>query len=204
MNIFSTIWTQPRQAMRTILDEKSLLLPLLILVLGSIGAMLSSLYGSSDTANVSTIFLVLFAIIGGPIFYLISNTIFAFLVMLLGKWLFKGTATFIDIFKVMAISYLPYIAAIPVFGIWLVLNPDSLVSTDNTGLLGLLVMILLTITMSIFMFIFNIVGVSEAHQFSKWKAFFTILIPGIIFIILIVIIVFIIVLLIFTAFAGLS
>lgn len=221
MNIFRTIWKNPRAVMREILDNRSFLIPFVILYFGSVGVGLFSLYDSQGMDLSSEIytdmdmamepfeipiwFSLIIAIVISPIFYFISNIIYSFFTMLFGKWLFKGTGTFKDLLKVNSAAYLPFTVVIPIVGVWLIISPDSFLDARNMGIFGLIVFILVVIFTWIYFFILNLVGVSEAHQFSKWKAFFTMLIPMIlffIFVFLIIAAIFVLLIIIFTSLAA--
>lgn len=222
MHIFKTIWTQPRAVLRDILNNNSLLVPLLLLYFGSVGMGLLSLADSQGMSFTSDLpadlqsdmameafeipvwFLLMSALFIGPIFYFISTVIYSFFTKLFGKWLFKGTGTFKDLLKVNAAAYLPFILAIPVMGIWLLVSPDSLLDMQYTGIFGLIVIFVLGLVTMVYFLILNLVGISEAHQFSKWKAFFTMIIPTILFVIFVVAILAIIVLVMFLIFASLA
>ena len=196
MNILGTIWFKPREAMREVINGRSFLLPLLILFLGSIGFTLMNIFNTGE--DLEGISLLVPTLIAAPIIYFVTALFFALALTLLGKWLFKGIGTFKDLIKVVSTSYLPFIIATPVFGIWLIFSTDSFLHANQIGIMGLIVMFCFSTFISIYSFIFNLVGVSEAHQISKWKAFFTMLIPGIImFVLLVIFIIFIGVIFIF-------
>lgn len=222
MHIFRTIWTQPRAVLRDILNNNSLLIPLLLLYFGSVGMGLLSLVDSQgmsftsdlpadlqsdmamETFEIPIWFLLLGALFIGPVFYFISVVIYSFFTRLFGKWLFKGTSTFKDLLKVNAAAYLPFILAIPVIGIWLIVSPDSLLDIQYTGIFELIAIFVLVLVTLVYFLILNIVGISEAHQFSKWKAFFTMIIPTLLFVIFIVAILAVIVLVMFLIFSSLA
>lgn len=202
MHIVRSIWTKPRAALREVINNNSFLLPFLILYLGSVGSGMFTLIDSQgmdfssdfttdvpmDTFEIPLWISFIGVLVLSPIFYFIAATIYTFFTMLFGKWLFKGTGKYKDLLKVNATSYLPFAFAIPVLGIWLLVSPDSLVDTQNTGIAGSILIFLLGMFTIIYYFIFNLVGISEAHQISKWKAFFTMMVPTIFFFIIIFVI----------------
>lgn len=217
MHILGSIWTNPRSAFKELLTNQSFLVPFILLYLGSVGVGLLTLFNSegmgsadlppelaAETFTIPLWFTMIITLVISPVFYLISTVIYSFFTMLFGKWLFKGTGKFKDLLKVNSSAYSAFVPAIPIIGLWLIFNSDSLLNSQNTGIIGLIVIILLALITFIYYFIFNLVGISEAHQFSKWKAFFTMLIPMIIFFILFFIIIAVIALILVALFAGLA
>lgn len=216
MNIFRTIWTNPRSVFRDLIESRSFLVPFLLLYFGCIGMSLLSLFNSEGLAIPSDLttdipmetfemplwWKLLGVIFLSPFLTFISIIIYSFVTMLIGKWLFKGIGTFKDLLKVNSTAYLSFIVAIPIFGAWLIVNADSFLNSQHTGIIGFLLYIVTAAFTGIYFFIFNLVGISEAHQISKWRAFFTMIIPTILFIMFVFGIFLLIILFIFILFTA--
>lgn len=203
MNPFKTMWRQPRETIKYLLLNKSFWY---IAFLGFLGAWASALFERNDAANEkdydgklinpefvkpNAIIELLTTAISGAITVLLGALILAFCYWLIGK-LFKGTGTFNDLYRGSILTTMPYIIALPIAIIWLVLTPNSFYGIGDMSALGMVFSILAGVLMvisSIYAIVLTIVMISEVHQFSKWKAFFTMLIPAAIVIAIVLIIV---------------
>ncbi|GLC86936.1 Yip1 family protein [Lysinibacillus piscis] len=193
LNPFLSVWLHPKQTARYIIDEKSMGYAIFILSIGFIGSSLSGLIDSDILMDMPLWLLIVLLLVLGPIIGLISISISALAIWLFGK-LLKGTATYTQLFKALSLTAIPFILLIPFYGLWLVTAPDSLMNISFTGEIPWIFWptILVTVVSSIWSFVISVGIVAEAHQFSNWKGFFTLLIPsivlGILFFVLVVII----------------
>ena len=190
LNPFLSVWLQPKQTARYMIDVKSTGYAIFILSISNIGILLSSV----AEIDFPVWLIALLCILLAPISGLISTTISAFVSWIFGK-LFKGTGKFSELFRALSLTSIPYIALIPFYLIWLYVAPESLLTVDYMGPTPWIFWpaTLATIVVSIWSFVIAVGAVAEAHQISNWKAFFTVFIPSVIFIFLAIIIVFIIV-----------
>ena len=67
-----------------------------------------------------------------PIAGVIGTAISALISWLFGK-LFKGTGTYSDLFKGLSLTAIPYIVLVPLYIIWLMTSPDSLLDPNFMG-----------------------------------------------------------------------
>lgn len=191
LNPFASVWLHPKQTARYMIDVKSTGYAILILSIGYIGSLLSGVM----ELDIPVWGIALLCVILAPIAGIIGTAFSAFISWLFGK-LFKGTATFSELFKALSLTAIPFIVVIPIYAIWLFVSPETLLTTDYTTPLPWIFWLanLATIVLGIWSFVITIGAVAEAHQFSNWQAFFTVLIPGIIlcflFFIIIIIIIF--------------
>lgn len=185
-NPFTSVWLHPKQTARYMIDVKSMGYVILILSIGNIGVLLSNV----AEIELSAWLIILVCIFLAPIAGLFGTAISTCATWLFGK-LFKGTATFSELFKALSLTTIPYIALIPFYLAWLYLSPETLQFADYTGSAPWIFWLatLATISISIWSFVIAVAAVAEAHQISNWKAFFTVFIPSIFLGVFIVIIV---------------
>ena len=181
VNPFLSTWMHPKQTARYMIDAKSIGYAILIMSIGYIGSLLSGLIDSNFLLDVSPWIIVLFCIILAPISG-IAGTAFSSLIFWLFGKLFKGTATYSDLFKALSLTAVPFILAIPFYLIWLFTSQESLMDTNFIGSTPWIFWptMLVTAVVIIWSFVTTVAVVAEAHQISNWKAFFTIFIPSII------------------------
>ena len=117
----------------------------------------------------------------GPIGSAFGYFLGAAVLVLVGR-LFKGTATYQDMFKALATAQIPQIWLLPLLIIWLLASPDTFLAdrTDVEGSQIVAIMYIVMAVFSIWTFIIVCKGVGEAHQVSSWKGFFIVVLPGII------------------------
>ena len=186
MSVFLTVWTKTRQTVREVIDNRSLAFAIMLYAIGGIGSMMMGLMDSDFELEPFTLLLI--CIIGGPIMLLLMQFVVAGVILVFGK-LFKGTATYKELYKALSVGYIPFIILIPFFTMWIASDPDSLLSStvEPTGAIPTITVFVMLI-MSIYSLVIQIVAVSEANNFSKWRAFFTLIIPGIIIFIIVFVI----------------
>ena len=187
MDIFLSVWTKMRAASREMIDNRSVAFAIFLYSIGGMGSMMTGLVDSE--LDFPVIGILLFCMIAGPIAIVLMQFIVVAVIYLVGK-LFKGNAQFMELYKALSLGYIPFIIIIPFFTIWMATDIDSLIYTDvtPTGIIPILT-IFVTLVMLFYSFAIHIVAISEANGFSKWKAFLTLFIPGVVFTILLFIIV---------------
>ncbi|MBQ0140408.1 MAG: YIP1 family protein [Kurthia sp.] len=188
LNPFVSIWRQPRETIRYLLVNKSFWY---IAILSFFGAWASALIASVDEKTTkeasdlvftkpSFLMEIVTSILAGIATILIGTAILAFFYWIIGK-LFGGKGVYSDLYKGSMLTMLPYGVMLPFLLIWLVIAPNSFYGiTDTASAIDTVFSVLFglaTIVLTIFVFILTIVMISEVHQFSKWRAFFTMIIP---------------------------
>lgn len=195
INPLLAFWLHPKKATRDVLDNKNLLYVIVFLSLGYIGSAFSGFIDWDIELDFSVWAILFISILLSPILGIISNAFNALGIWLIGK-LFKGIATFQESFKAISISVWPFIYLIPIYILWLLIDSDSLFYMSTHFSFFSIIGLLFTAAAIVWSIMISIAAVAEAHQFSNWKSFFTLLIfaiiMGIIFFIIGIIIVFII------------
>ena len=199
MNSYLTLWTNIRGTVRDVIDNKTIAISLVYIALGGIGSALSGLRDSGFNNSISVWLVLLLAIVLTPIIMIICHFIYTGIIYLVGK-LFKGTGGFFDVFKALSVSYIPYVLLIPIFLIWFLVDPSSVVATtdDLTISTSAIIGLIIVMIFGIYCLVIQIIAVSEAHQFGIWRAIGTIFIPLILF----TIIIFVIIAILFVAVLG--
>lgn len=202
VNPFLSIWLHPKQTTRYMIEEKSIGFAILLMSIGYIGVTLSDLIDRISFIDWSPWLIVLLCVILSPISGIIGTAFAALVTWLFGK-LFKGTAKYSQLFKGLSLTAIPFIVLIPFYLIWLFTSPESLMDPDFAGPYPWIfwLAILVTIVIGIWAIVITVGVVAEAHQISNWMAFFTLLIPSIIFFVLIIILI-IVLIFVFGIFFG--
>ncbi|GAB0166577.1 Yip1 family protein [Lysinibacillus sp. CTST325] len=202
VNPFLSIWLHPKQTTRYMIEEKSIGFAILLLSIGYIGVTLSEVIDETFMINWSPWLILLFCAILSPIGGIISTAFVALIAWLVGK-LFKGTGTYLNLFKGLSLTAIPAMVLIPFYLVWLFTSPESLMDPDFAGSYPWIIWpaILLSLVVAIWNAVITVGIVAEAHQINNWMAFFTLFIPSIIFIILLIILM-IVLFLIVGVFAG--
>lgn len=185
LNPFTAIWTRPRAAVRHVIEEKSSGFIFLLLVLaGFAGGLLSTLDSEQAFPVLGILGMALFF---GPFGVAVSTAIGAAIYLVVGK-LFKGQATYAEMFRAILAGQIPQIWLLPIIILWMLLLPETYFLQENEmpftspDLVSLLFIIILAVV-SIWTFFIQCKAVGEAHRLSAWKGFFIIIIPTILFII---------------------
>ncbi|MFD1031687.1 Yip1 family protein [Metaplanococcus flavidus] len=191
INPFTDIWLRTRETVRNVIEYKTTKYIILLIVLTGFA---SGLIGLMNTRNADREpwAAVLQALITGPIGSAFGFFIGAAILVLVGR-LFKGTATYPEMFKALVTAQIPQIWLLPLLIIWAFAAPATFFA-DRMDVEGDPIVVIMSIVMavvSIWTFVIVCKAVGEAHQVSSWKGFFIVVIPGIIITIFVLIIVFV-------------
>ncbi|MBZ5201891.1 YIP1 family protein [Planomicrobium chinense] len=194
VNPFTAIWLKTRKAVRYVIEEKSMGFVILLMILSGISSALVGAFDSEMNQMMPVWGIILSSVIAGPIFILIIYAIMAGVYLITGK-LFKGTGTYMELFKAVGAAAIPQIWLLPVYLIWILAAPATYfaepLGTSGGGgelVITLVGSVLITVV-TIWSIFINAKAIGEAHRISSWKGFFTIMIPSIVIGIIIVAIV---------------
>lgn len=191
VNPFTDIWLRTRETVRFVIDRKSAKYIILLIILTGFA---SGLIGFMNTrsADREPWAAVLQALITGPIGSAFGYFLGAAVLTLVGR-LFKGTATYQEMFKALATAQIPQIWLLPLLIIWAFASPATFFA-DRTDVEGDPLVVIMSIVMavvSVWTFIIVCKAVGEAHRVSSWKGFFIVVLPGIIITLFVLLIVFV-------------
>ena len=177
-----SIVTNPRETIRYTLEHKDFSYALYVGAVGGFGGGLASLAGTQYQPKYSLGGMVYSSFITGILYFMLSNLIVAFLLSAIGS-IFKGKGTFKSLFQAMCLTMIPYIWILPILLFWMQLSPSTffLIEGATMTLEGVILSYLglsVILVAAIWTFVLTIIAISEAHGFSKWKSFFTILVAS--------------------------
>lgn len=184
VNPFTAIWLKTRKAVRYTIEAKTMGYVILLVLLAGIGSGLMGLQSSGLNDTVPTWLFLIGTIILFPILGLIGTAITSAVYLVVGK-LFKGRSTYTEMFKAVAAAMIPYIWLAPVLILWVLIAPElyfadpfMMVEPSGAAVASSILYGVILVVISIWSIVIQSKAIGEAHQFSSWKGFFTILIPG--------------------------
>ncbi|WP_313237811.1 Yip1 family protein [Sporosarcina ureae] len=202
-----SIWTQPKQTIRYVLEYKTWSYSFFILFLTSISVGMTSFTETDFLPDLSLPVIILLSIVSSFIGTIISLFISSALYTWVGKWL-GGRGNFKDMVQMSPIASIPMIWMMPInlllviiFGKDLFVDMMNNADADVFGTLSTTLMItnFLTFSLGIFSTVILSKGIGIVHHFSSWRGFGTIMIVVGFFVVLLIPIV---LLLIFALFAN--
>ena len=186
---FFSTWLHPKKTAQYLIDHKKWTYALIFVLLGGMASGITGLEDTTYYPTYSTWILLLGCIVAGPFIGIVSVSISTFFTWLIGK-IFGGKGSFEDIFKVTSLTAIPTIGISPFLLVWMANFPltyfDTGQETNLVTIMSAIVFWLVTLVTGIWAFVINVAGVAIAHRFSNWKAFFTIMIPGIILLLVVI------------------
>lgn len=178
-----SIMARPRDAINYTLVHKNFAYALYAGAVGGFASSLATMYGSAYPVGFTVGQVVYAAFITGIFVVMLTNLAMAFMLNVIGS-VFKGNGSFKTLFQVMCMSLVPYIWLLPILLFWLQLAPDTFFKLTGEITLGQVIVsyvgAFLILAAAVWAFVLSLVGISEAHGFSKWKAFFTLLIASVV------------------------
>lgn len=171
-----SIAIKPRDTFQYVLKEKKLSYFMIIGIIGMFGSNLVTLIGTDIYGQSSLGDIVFSAFMSGILFYFLSTALVAGVLLLSAKVL-GGKGTFKEMFRMISMTMVPYIWLLPVILFWMQFAPQSFFEIpyiESTLADYIIQFICGTFVMvaSIWTFILTVVGISEVHKLSKWRAFF--------------------------------
>ncbi len=183
MNPWKTIWFQPRMTVRYFLDNGKPHHPLyIILLLGFLSFLTTTLMNASEAPS-SYFGTILGALIFGTLSSWISWWITAGLIYLVAAKILGGVGTYEQTRRAYAYGVLPLVMG--QLALWI---PTALIlgrqAFDDPLFLStfqstwILLFTLVYIVIVVWSFVTLVNAVAEIHQFSGWRGFFSVVLPG--------------------------
>jgi len=182
MNVWTAVWLKPKEVARYAIDYKPIKFAIILALLAGV---LDGLNGASqnnlgDGMSISGIFIT--SILIGPILGLIAWWLGAGISTIVGTFL-GGIGRFEELKMAFAITLIPGIVGGMLWIPDLLILGESLFMEDNIVTGGKFVWLLFSGTIGfiigIWGFVITIMAIAEAHQFSAWRGFWTVVIPAI-------------------------
>ncbi len=179
LNPWTSIWLQPRQTIRQIVDTDPTRHVLwLAMGAGAVSALMPVMKHTA-TLKTSAGLVMLVAVIGGAIVGFVGLYVTGWLYRWVGSWM-GGQAKSVEVRAALAWGSLPAFAE---FVIWLLV----MLATVGSGAFGNpivgVVMGVVATVLGIWQLVLQCHTLGEVHRFSAWKGFGTFLIPGVLLVI---------------------
>lgn len=181
--LFTEVWINPRKVFRFLqAKDYNYYTAGLLVLLGIVNAF-DRAQEKGMGENLDLIILLIYCVVLGGAFGWIGTYIYSYFVKIVGRW-FEGKAETRELVRVFAYAAIPSITAL------LILIPEFLIYGEsifknelgkgNMGTFSLVFYyfcIFAEMALGIWSILIMIVGVSEVQGFSKWKAFFNLILP---------------------------
>ena len=182
MNVWTAVWMKPKEAVRYAIDFKPMRFAIILALLAGV---LDGLNGASqnnlgDGMSISGIFVT--SILMGPILGLIAWWLGAGISTIVGTWL-GGIGRFAELKMAFAITLIPGIVGGILWIPDLLILGESLFIKENIVTGGKLIWLFFSgaigFIIGIWGFVITIMAIAEAHQFSVWRGFWTVVIQAV-------------------------
>lgn len=189
MNPWVSIWLQPRQTIRQILDTNPKRFVLLLAIGAGVADVLMQSLPAVSQSKIPLVAGLLIGLVGGALFGVFVLYLFGWLYRWTGSWL-GGQATAVETRAAIAWTQVP---SVWLFGLWLALlvasGGDLLKATQKQAGMTPVAAIfsilfgLASIVIGIWQFVIVCRGIAEVHRFSGWKGFGTVVITQSLFLV---------------------
>lgn len=171
-----SIAVKPRDTIQYLLKTKNLSYFIFVGLIGMFSSNIMSFLGTSFYGQNTLGDIVSASFMSSFLLYFLSTFIVAGILLVSAKIL-GGQGNFKQMFRVVSITMIPYIWILPLLLFWMQFSPQSyfIVSyiemTLGDAILQFVGGIFIVIA-SIWTYALTIIGISEVHKITKWRAFF--------------------------------
>ena len=171
-----SIATKPRDTIRYVLTHKKLSYFIIVGIIGMFASNLISFIGSDFTGAYTLGNIVYSTLLSSLLLYFLSTALSAGVLTLSAK-AFGGIGKFKEMFRMISVTMIPYIWILPILLFWMQFAPQSFfnityIETSLSDLILQFVCGTFIIIASLWTYVITVVGISEVHRISTWKAFF--------------------------------
>lgn len=171
-----SIATKPRDTIRYVLTHKKLSYFIIVGIIGMFASNLISFIGSDFTGAYTLGDIVYSTLLSSLLLYFLSTALSAGVLTLSAK-AFGGIGKFKEMFRMISVTMIPYIWILPILLFWMQFAPQSFfnityIETSLNDLILQFVCGTFIIIASLWTYVITVVGISEVHRISTWKAFF--------------------------------
>lgn len=176
-----SVMVKPRETFRFMIENKKFTYALYTGAVAGVASMLITMYGSAFPVGFGLGDVVYTSVVTGILVFLLTNLAMAFVMTKVGAVL-KGKGSFKDIFQTICMANAPYFWIAPILLFWLqsashtFFKFDFDIETTLKDMVWAYVGLFSVAVAAIWSFILSVVGISEVHQISKWKAFIVFLV----------------------------
>ncbi|MBE1556110.1 Yip1 family protein [Sporosarcina limicola] len=180
MNPWLSVWVKPRKTMRYVIETKSMQYMLIVVLISGVIDILDKASNKNLGDSFALPLIILMALVLGPLFGWIGWWTSSGISYWVGKW-FGGQGSFDDLRMAFAVSYIPLVL-LGVFWIFDILIVGAALFTEApevpySQIVWLIIRSIISVIVGIWSTVILINTVAEAHRFSAWKAFATIILP---------------------------
>lgn len=176
LNPFLSVWTQPKETVRQLIDHNKLSFSILLVSIAGIGGVLTALQNTGWFLDLSPLLFALGILIAGIINGLLNISISSLLYTGIGK-LYGGRGKLREMAIAIGPMMIPQIFVLPVLIIYVLIYgeqfftvPDDF-SITSLPLGAYLFLTLLTIITSIWSIVISSKAIGVVHGFSSWRGF---------------------------------
>lgn len=171
-----SIAVKPRDTIRYVLTTKKLSYFIFVGIIGMFASNLISFVGTEFTGQYTMGDIVYSTFLLSLVLYFVSTALSAGVLTVSAK-AFGGSGKFKEMFRMISVTMVPYIWILPIILFWMQFAPQSFftISYIDTSLGDLMLQFVcgtFIIISSVWTYAITVVGISEVHRISKWKAFF--------------------------------
>ena len=170
-----SIATKPRETIQLLLQYKGFRYFIIVGLIGTFASQLGSFIGMEYPRPMTLGDIVLSSMANSVLFFFLATALSALFYKVFGT-VFKGKGSFKELFKVVSLSTVPYIWVLPALLFWMQLSPETYFILSQEATMEEMIVRFtgggIFLIFTIWSAIITIVGVSEVHKISKWKAFF--------------------------------
>lgn len=184
INPWKTIWLKPRTTIRYVIENSSKRDIAILIALAGFCYSLNKAAANDVSQSLPAHIIILIAAVAGPLSGLFLVFYSSLLLRYIGK-LLGGKANYSDIVSVTAWSGAPLAAYVSFWIIKYILLGKELFTYDVANNLYSPVAVItaaimiLGLVVTIWLYVILVIGLSEAHKYSKWRAFGTIVLSTI-------------------------
>lgn len=187
-HVVLSIAAKPRDTIRYVLTNKKLTYFIIVGIIGMFASSLISFVGTDFTGEYTLGDVVYSTFLSSFLLYFVSTALSAGVLTLSAK-AFGGIGKFKEMFRMISVTMIPYIWILPIILFWMQFAPQSFfnIAYMDTSLSDLILQFVcgtLIIIASLWTYALTVVGISEVHRISIWKAFFASLLVLIVLVIL--------------------
>jgi len=187
LNPFLSVWTQPKETVRQVVETKTIWFAIFISSFMGIGSALSSVQDLGLTSTVSYGLILFFCLLLGPILGVLSLFIPGVFFTWIGR-LLGGTGKMKDMFKAVGAMHIPQsvitlacLFFVLIYGELFFVGPDpNSFSTSSLPFGAYSTLLLITTVFGIWTTFVCCKGIGVVHNFSSWRGFGTIIILAVI------------------------
>lgn len=192
INPLTAFWREPRASIKYALANYPFWLILLLGSLGTLASLLIEQINSSQATDADNklskpnfekpnlFFELIMSSLSAVIGILIGSLFIAFLYWFFGKIL-GGKGKFYDLYRGNILLSGVLAPVLPILILWMIISPDTFYGIETTmsgvGTLFTVLVYFVAGLAAVYSIILIIVMLSEVHQFSKWRAFITSILP---------------------------